>query len=266
MKDTGERIIINNKPQNEAEYLIQLIHLFSYKTATTFTNDKTVLDFGCGSGYGAEIISPYCKSYKGVDISKESIEYAKCNYKKTNVEFIPIKDIKNEKLPFNDETFDVILSFQVIEHIKQPYKYIAESNRVLKKGGILLIITPNRETRLFPFQKPWNIYHIIEFSSSTLLKYLSKHFNKNDINIQGIVAKDGIVDFELNRTQLLKWLTLPATLKIFPEWWRINILKLYKKINTKKHTLIKKYYFTQHDIFIDSISKKTIDLFAIVKK
>jgi ubiquinone/menaquinone biosynthesis C-methylase UbiE len=99
---------------------------------------KDILDLGCGEGTRLSLISGKGKSLTGIDISDNSIERARTKYPR-------IKFISGniEKLPFPDESFDLVYSAFVFEHLDKPEKVISEAIRVLKKGGNLLIMAPN---------------------------------------------------------------------------------------------------------------------------
>ena len=66
-------------------------------------------------------------------------------------------------MPFADASFGAVLSFQVIEHLDRPDAYLAEASRVLAPGGVLLLATPDRATRLYSWQQPWNRFHVTEY-------------------------------------------------------------------------------------------------------
>jgi len=76
-------------------------------------------------------------------------------HKKKNLEFQQIQNIEYSKMDFKDNSFDVVISFQVIEHISDSMAYINELYRVLKRNGKIIIVTPDRVSRLFSHQKPW---------------------------------------------------------------------------------------------------------------
>ena len=139
---------------SQEDHLIYLCHIATYRFCLPYVKGKRVLDFGCGSGYGAARIASNCESVTGVDISEEAIAYAKKKYSAPNVTFRHIKKVENEKLPFSDEEFDVVPSFQVIEHVQDTHAYLLEVLRVLMQDGTLTVATPDRSTRLLPFQKP----------------------------------------------------------------------------------------------------------------
>jgi len=127
MKDTSERILIDSPRRDEADYYVYLLHLASYSFVARFTKDKKVLDLGCGTGYGSFALSENAEMVFGLDISGEAINYAKNKYTKQNLEFIKLND---SSLPFDDDTFNIIVSFQVIEHIKDIESYLSEIKRI----------------------------------------------------------------------------------------------------------------------------------------
>lgn len=99
-----------------------------------------LLEVGCGSGYFLRCFErwfPQCEPV-GIDIDHDLIEHAQQYLRKTNL----IKH-DGQKLPFDDDTFDVLCSLQVIEHLEDPGSFLKEANRVLRKDGILIISTPN---------------------------------------------------------------------------------------------------------------------------
>jgi len=266
MNNTGERLYFDSPKLNVSEYYIHFVHLATYAFAKKYMDGKKVLDLGCGSGYGTFGLSSSCKHITGVDISEEAILYAKSKYSKPNLNFVNIDDIQETKLPFKDESFDMVISFQVIEHIPNTNEFLSEAKRVLKTEGILIIATPNRENRLFGFQRPWNIFHVKEFSGLSLKKYLCKYFSEEKIQTFGISASTEIVKHELKRTNRLKWITMPFTLKIFPEWWRQGCLRLLKKIQSSAQGVEISVRFNETDIIIGELKKNCTDLVALVIK
>ncbi len=112
-----------------------------YTTLTQYKEkNKRVLEIGCGAGGGTlylkSILEP--KEIIGVDISKTAVE--KAQKKGINAHTI---NVSEEKLPFKNETFDLVVTFEVIEHVFDTGAFIEEINRVLKPGGTLFISTPN---------------------------------------------------------------------------------------------------------------------------
>lgn len=255
LKKDGERMIVSEYANNKEDYIIYLIHKLTYDYALQFVQDKIVLDFGCGSGYGSASIADSCKHIIGIDISEEAIDYAKSNYQNERLSFQLIKDTNIEKLPFPENSFDTVLSFQVVEHVRNTDAYFSEIHRVLRPDGYFLIATPNRETRLYKFQKPWNQWHLTEYSAGNLSKALHKNFKT--VQILNIGGETDIVRYELNRTKKIRILTLPFTLPFIPEYFRIKGLTFLKSINTFRQKFSHK---TKEDLIV---SKCPSDFFAI---
>lgn len=113
---------------------------------------KRILDFGCG--WGTDLIFCLKKGYDafGIDISWEKAKFhtlrvQRRNYPKFWIERFILS--RGENLPFKSESFDLVYSNQVIEHVKDPEKCISEIFRVLKKGGILYIRAPDYKSSFF---------------------------------------------------------------------------------------------------------------------
>jgi len=159
---------------------------------------------GCGDGYGTSLLSFSVKSIIGLDVDKGLIENAYVKYEKPNCSF---KAYDGFKLPFPDGTFDVVIAFQVIEHINDDAAFIGEVKRALKKGGLFLLTTPNKAMRLPSGMAPWNIYHKREYSVDELRLLLENKFAS--ARILGVSAKDGVMKIELARIKkniaIAKW-------------------------------------------------------------
>lgn len=134
-----------------------------------------VLEAGCGFGYGASYISNLAQKVTGLDIAEDSIEFCKKTYPISNVEWI-IGDVTN--LPFENETFDVYVSYETLEHIPLNLvdKYVEEAYRVLKKGGRFIISTPNKVNRT----NINNPFHIKEYTFGELKTLLESKFKLSD--------------------------------------------------------------------------------------
>ncbi len=169
LKFTGERYIPG------IEGFIKSEHMHRYVMSMDFINDKIVLDIACGEGYGSFMVSSRAKNVHGVDIDSDTINYAQSKYKKSNLNFV-IGDITN--LVFEDDTFDVIICFETIEHVVDYEKSLMELKRVLKKDGILIMSTPNKyvysDSRNFK-----NNYHFHEFYFEEYKSWIQKKFEYN---------------------------------------------------------------------------------------
>jgi len=168
-------------PSKKLRPLIRYEHIGRYRYAVKRVGER-VLDLGCGLGYGTRMI--FDKSKKdviGMDISADAIEYAKKNY--PGPKYVVGSA---EKLPFSDAYFDSVIAFEIIEHVDDPDRVLAEISRVLKPKGRLFISTPNpkhfRHMLLhylagapWPAQAYPNKYHKKEFAYDEFIALLKGH-------------------------------------------------------------------------------------------
>ena len=152
---TGERVVPGLV---DADLLNE--HLARYRFAARFAEGAIVLDAGCGTGYGAAELSRAAKVV-GVDASAEAVDHAHANFSRAGVHFLRAVC---ESLPFADGSFDLVVAFEVIEHLARWQDFLAEARRVLRPAGLLLVSTPNKayyaEARGAAGANP---YHVREF-------------------------------------------------------------------------------------------------------
>jgi SAM-dependent methyltransferase len=229
LEPTGERMIMEHYQDSPELYLVHLFHTLTYHFAEPFTTGRRVLDYGCGSGYGSAAIAGEARSVTGVDVSAEAIEYARAHYQQPNLDYRVIAPA--QPLPFEAGAFQTVLSFQVLEHVSDPDAYLREIARVLEPGGTLVLATPDRRTRLLPLQRPWNRWHLVEYSDQTLSRLLLRHFPAVEMHAMG--GKKDVLDIELRRTRRLKWLSLPFTLPGVPNRWRVAGLSAARALSER---------------------------------
>lgn len=135
MQFTGERFV----PTEQGK--IRLEHYHRYATVLDAVAGKKVLDLACGEGYGSNLMAERAHSVVGVDVSSESVQHAADTYQKANLKFC---QGNAAALCFSDASFDVVISFETIEHLAEQTKMIQEIRRVLRSDGILVMSSPNR--------------------------------------------------------------------------------------------------------------------------
>lgn len=172
--DADERIYLHNDKSlntqinlyNQAAYYA---HLNRYFWALAYTLNKQVLDIACGCGYGTDIISKKAKSVLGVDIDNTAIEYAKKYFSSNNVEYL----VSSVEEFIVDKKFDVIISFETIEHVCDEDKYFQVIKDHLSPNGVFLVSTPLVEK---DGKSKTNQYHLNEYTIARLRETLEHHF------------------------------------------------------------------------------------------
>lgn len=178
------------------DYCLRLMHLNAYEEAAKMARGKKVLEIGCNTGYGTKLLSRACRRIIGVDLSANALKVAAEEYSGENVDYLLVDGLK---LPFTDGEFELIISFQVIEHISNYNTYLSELKRVLSANGTAIFTTPNARVRLDPGMKPWNEFHVREFSAEELGQLLLDWFPK--VEIQGLSASEEVYYVEYGRVQ-----------------------------------------------------------------
>ena len=181
---SGERIydpqskLLNPLEQEQAQG-----HLDRYRFASQFLKERVkVLDAACGSGYGTEILSERAFEVSGVDLSEHGLNYANAHHKKFNNKFL-LADLQNP-FPFESGYFDMVVSFETLEHVVGQEDVIKEFYRVIRPGGLMVISTPDRDTFINK-NIPENIFHVRELNKKEFLELLGKYFQVREIYGQG---------------------------------------------------------------------------------
>jgi ubiquinone/menaquinone biosynthesis C-methylase UbiE len=255
---TAERVSQNDASDN---FVFQRSILAYVKAAELVSGN--VLEIGTGSGYGIEIIAKQADKYTTVDkfISEPAAKLLENNI--NNVEFVqmnvpPLKDIP-------DNSLDFVISFQVIEHIKNDDKFVSEIHRVLKKKGKFIVSTPNIKMSLT--RNPW---HIREYTVTEFETLLAKNFG--DIEKLGVFGNEKIMEYYNKNKESVKKIT---RFDIFNLQYRLprQVLQIpydiLNRINRKKllnqnSSLVTN--ITMEDYFLDTANDNCFDLFYVAQK
>lgn len=233
--------------------------LSAYHQAKPFIKGD-LLELGCGEGRGVELLAPLADSYIGLDKIKaviSNLEKRYPDYKFMSGVFPPF--------PFEDNSFDTIITFQVIEHVKDDEGFIKEIHRVLKPGGTALITTPNIKMTLS--RNPW---HEREYTGDELISLCKKHFD--NVEMKGIAGNEKVLEYhERNRASVQRIMRydffdlqhkLPAGLLRIP----YDILNRMNrnKLSETGDELVKS--ITVEDFNLRAQDEQNLDLFCLLTK
>lgn len=197
-----------------------LRHLFAYVECTKYIPyGARVLEVGAGAGYGASYLADAFPGIVATDMSDDALTYARRRYPR-----VDFRRAAATELPFAENSFDAVISFQVMEHVPDDTAYLTGIQRVIRPGGRLILSTPNRRWRLYPFQVPANRYHIREYSARGLKRLLVRHFA--DVQLWGVQVRPDLMAMMARRPNLL--LAYGSTLKyhamqFLPAKWKMRI-------------------------------------------
>ncbi len=171
MDRSGERFV----PQQADPFdEIAVEHQQRYHAVKELVRGKAVLDAGSGEGYGTHLLSASAARVVGIDVSCEAVENARATYQRPNLEY---REGSIDALPFEDASFDVVISFEVIEHVNEDLQneFLREVRRVLRREGVLVISTPNKAVYSDDANQH-NRFHVKEFYVEEFEEFLKRIF------------------------------------------------------------------------------------------
>lgn len=187
----GERLVPDMLSEDSTSQKILNLNIQNYQIAARYVQGKQVLDIACGSGYGSQILSSAgADLVVGVDICSDTIQYAQERYSDSRIEFI-CSDADQFKW---SNLFDVIVSFETIEHLQKPKEFLQKIHSLLVPDGTFLISLPLGETRHI------DPYHLHAFTQNQIVDMLKE----NNFDVE-LYRCDEIV---INRHDLNLWKNL----------------------------------------------------------
>ena len=243
-----------------SENVIFQRHMVAYKKAAKLISG-TVLEIGCGEGYGISELAKYSKKYIGVDKFDTSI----------SEKLMTENDIVFHKMEIpplliiESDSVDFVVTFQVIEHIQDDKFFLEDIHRVLKPGGTLLLTTPNKLMSLS--RNPW---HIREYTSGELVALASKHFST--IEIKGVSGNKKVKQYYMDNVksvQKFKNLDIFNLEKNLPNFlYKIpyEILNRFNRDSLKKNDSGLVSSIVSSDYILSDDKPDNLDLFLILKK
>lgn len=252
---TGERTSSASYSNN---YVFQR-HVFAYQSVIQRRlATGHVLEIGCGSGYGMQMVAPHVHAYTAVDKKKPGEKYFESNCR-----------FYYERLPYlqniADESMDTVICFQVIEHIRDDHQLLSEIRRVLRSGGRLIMTTPNRHTSLTR-----NPFHVREYLPREMARLVWQHFPGAEV--QGIYGNDKVMDYYEQNKHSVERITrydvfdiqhrLPAWMLRMP-YSVMNNLNRYQLLQKNKDVTMDIDYT---DFYTGELGNDCLDYFVVAEK
>lgn len=215
-------------------------HAARYVYALPFVENKAVLDIACGTGYGIGLLRSKAKFVIGVDIDPVAAREAKLECGENAAVLLG----NGIGLPFEDASFDVVTSFETLEHLYERNKFLAELRRVLRPDGVMILSTPNANYTQPVSGKPANQFHIHEYTPDELRTDLEKQFYVNKFLGQTLNEKIQIPPFFEGQRRLSKD---PATQMKLLMWKVFNKIPLQARERLSELIWGKPFYPTEMD-------------------
>jgi SAM-dependent methyltransferase len=162
---TGERTI----PGLDVENYWFRRHEVVYQRLAPRCAELDVLEAGCGEGYGADLISRVARRVIALDYDETTVAHVRTHYPRVEVMHGNLAE-----LPLADASVDVVVNFQVIEHLWDQTQFVRECARVLRPSGLLMVSTPNRITFSPGRDTPINPFHTRELNADELSRLLTE--------------------------------------------------------------------------------------------
>jgi ubiquinone/menaquinone biosynthesis C-methylase UbiE len=193
--------------------------------------EAVVLDLGCGARRGPAYLAEAVSEVVGVDVSEEASAFCRKQWPAPRVRYV----VGNATaLPFEDRYFDVVVSFEVLEHVRDQALFLKEIRRVLKQGGVCILSTPNRLV-----MSPEGIFanpdHVREFSAAELKEFLAGTFSR--VALYGQKPSRKVEDVLLSRRQSYQEVSrVPVFLRhALPSFLRRRLFDFYVRFFAKKN-------------------------------
>ena len=151
---------------------IRYEHYHRYALAAEWTGGLKVLDAACGEGYGSHLLAARAGEVTGVDISAAAVTHARNAYNAANLSFL---QADCTDLPFENQSFDCIISFETLEHLHDHEALLEEFSRVLKPKGFLVISSPDKAIYTDRLGNE-NPFHTKELYKAEFEQLLAGHF------------------------------------------------------------------------------------------
>lgn len=196
MGEMIERLDFSGKEKYSA--VEATIHLNRYAMARPYVAGKRVLDVASGEGYGSFLLRRWgAESVEGIDVDEQTVETATRLFGGDGVHY---QCHTAEQLPFEDHTFDVVCSFETIEHLDHPELFLQEIRRVLKPGGNIILSCPNDPYYYKPGE-PGNPFHKKQYTYFDFKQLVEKYLGQR-VRYYLAYALNGFINLPIEESTL----------------------------------------------------------------
>jgi SAM-dependent methyltransferase len=168
---SGERVYLGHSGSMANEALHVERYLFARQHVRS---GDSVLDAASGSGFGSELLAQRAAQVVGLELNQHALAYAVRHHSLPNIDYI--RADLNVPVPIRDGSFDLIVSFETIEHIEDQVRLIREFSRLLRAGGLAIISTPDRDATSFT-----NRFHVKELSKAEFVRLLARNLTLKEL-------------------------------------------------------------------------------------
>lgn len=247
---TGERL-----PDHHALYGVDLArHLAAYAHAEGLARDARVLDLGCGTGYGCARLAAMAHEVVAVDRIAPEREHrrGRLHYVRADLAGLPLAAGR----------FDLVVSFQVIEHLIDPGSYLDAIARVLRPGGTAVLTTPN----LLQSERE-NPFHVHEYEAEELALVLAPHFE--GVEVKGVGMSDAVARYHDQRLRRIRRITRLDPLRLRHRLPRGIVDPLFARFSTVVRRGIQQSEglpdATVDDFPVGAATAESLDLLAVCR-
>jgi len=178
LRFTGERFV-----PGQTNYRMTTSHEHRYQLALPLAEQRDVVDFGCGAGYGAQLLAEVARTVTAYDPDEETIEHIRQTIQGHNLSFTS----QLEDLTQHSRSVDLAVCFEVLEHVIDPDSILSPVAELIKDDGLLLLSTPNKQKHQDERQNN-NPFHVHEYYQDELQEVLERYFTHVTIYGQDFVA------------------------------------------------------------------------------
>lgn len=235
-------------------------HAARYVFALPLVENKRVLDIACGTGYGLSLLRSAASFVAGVDIDAEAIREAKSECGENSGVLLG----NGIGLPFADQTFDIVTSFETLEHLHERTSFVAELWRVLRPGGNLILSTPNANYSRPVNGVPSNPFHIHEYEPEELRAEIETQFRIESFLGQGLDESIRVSPFYEGQKRMPK--DIGSQTRLFG-WKIFNKIPVSTRERLSDAIWKKPFYPTETDyVFREDLTDTAPTLVAVCRK